>query len=243
MVRIRPDGNGLMNFDTVNTTTTVALVRAPLLSRVGALNNEAVPHIGLAYLAGAVRAVGHSVAIIDGTAEGLNGVHPWPGHPGFQLQGITLDDLVARIPAAAEVIGFTSMFSAEWVLMRELIGKVRERFADALLVAGGEHFTALPAYSLDDCPALDVIVKGEGEATLLHLIEAWQTGDISEVEGICLTGRRIISSSSGPPGSRTGSAVRVTSRCSRRAVALTVVRSVRVRRCGRRVTSCVTSKT
>ncbi len=186
MVRIRPDGNGLMNFDTVNTTTTVALVRAPLLSRVGALNNEAVPHIGLAYLAGAVRAVGHSVAIIDGTAEGLNGVHPWPGHPGFQLQGITLDDLVARIPAAAEVIGFTSMFSAEWVLMRELIGKVRERFADALLVAGGEHFTALPAYSLDDCPALDVIVKGEGEATLLRLIEAWQTGDISEVEGICL---------------------------------------------------------
>lgn len=175
-----------MNSGASKIKTTVTLVRAPLLSRLGALNNEAVPHIGLAYLAGALRAAGHPVAIVDGIAEGLNGVHPWPGHAGFQLQGITLDELVARIPAATEVIGFSSMFSAEWVLLRELITQVRDRFPHALLVAGGEHFTALPEYSLDDCPALDVIVKGEGEATLLQLIEAWRTGDISKVDGICL---------------------------------------------------------
>lgn len=175
-----------MTIELTETRTSVALVRAPLLSRIGALNNEAVPHIGLAYLAGALRAAGFPVAIVDGIAEGLNSVHPWPGHAGFQLQGISLDDLVARIPAEAAVIGFTSMFSAEWVLLRELIAKVRERFPDALLVAGGEHFTALPEYSLNDCPALDVIVKGEGEATLLQLIAAWHAGNISEVEGICL---------------------------------------------------------
>ncbi len=175
-----------MSFDSTQYRSNVALVRAPLLSRVGALNNEAVPHIGLAYLAGAVRAAGHAITIVDGIAEGLNSVHPWPGHTGFQLQGITLDDLVARIPVSAEVIGFTSMFSAEWVLLRELIGKVRARFPQALLVAGGEHFTALPAFSLNDCPALDVIVKGEGEATLLRLIEAWQSGDLSDIDGICL---------------------------------------------------------
>ncbi len=175
-----------MNAEPSRFTTSVALVRAPLLSRVGALNNEAVPHIGLAYLAGALRAAGHTVAIIDGIAEGLNRVLPWPGHPEFRLQGITPDDLVARIPAAAEVIGVTSMFSAEWVLLRELIGKVRERFPQALIVAGGEHFTALPEFSLNDCPALDVIVKGEGEATLLALIEAWRTGNIDDVDGVCL---------------------------------------------------------
>lgn len=175
-----------MNVEMSRLSTSVALVRAPLLSRVGALNNEAVPHIGLAYLAGALRAAGHAVAIIDGIAEGLNCVFPWPGHPEFRLQGITPDDLVARIPAAAEVIGVTSMFSAEWVLLRELIGKIRERFPQALIVAGGEHFTALPEYSLNDCPALDVIVKGEGEATLLALIEAWRAGNMSDVEGVCL---------------------------------------------------------
>ena len=131
---------------------TVALVRAPLISRIGALNNEAVPHIGLAYLAGYLRAHGYEAVIVDGIAEGLNHVHPWPGHPGFQLQGITPEQLVERIPADAMVIGFTSMFSAEWVLLRELIQRTRQRFPHALLVAGGEHFTALPAYSLDDCP-------------------------------------------------------------------------------------------
>jgi len=163
----------------------VALVRAPLLSRVGALNNEAVPHIGLAYLAGSLRAANFPVEIVDGIAEGLNSVHPWPGHDGFQLQGIPLDEVVERIPQRTTVIGFTSMFSAEWVLLRELIAKVRDRFPQALLVAGGEHFTALPEYCLNDCASLDVIVKGEGEATLIALIEAWQSGEYRALDGIC----------------------------------------------------------
>lgn len=125
-----------MNVEQSQSGTTVALVRALLLSRVRALNNEAVPYIGLAYLAGALRAAGHVVVLIDGIAEGLNSVHPWAGHTGFQLQGITPDDLVARIPANAEVIGFTTMFSAEWVLVRELIDKVRglQRVADRFAV-------------------------------------------------------------------------------------------------------------
>ena len=164
---------------------TVALVRAPLLSREGALNNEAVPHIGMAYIAGYLRQSDFPVAFIDGIAEGLNDIQSWPGHEGFQLQGISLDAVVARIPEGAEVIGFTSMFSAEWVLLRELIEKTRRRFPHALLVGGGEHFTALPQYLLGDCRNLDVIVKGEGEAILHELIEAWMADGYSAVSGIC----------------------------------------------------------
>ena len=119
----------------------VALVRPPLLSRRGALNNEAVPHIGLAYLGGALRAAGYPVTLLDGIAEGLNEVHDWAAYPGFQIQGITPQDLVARLPADTAVVGFSSMFSAEWLLLRELIECVRERFPSALLVGGGEHFT------------------------------------------------------------------------------------------------------
>jgi radical SAM superfamily enzyme YgiQ (UPF0313 family) len=163
----------------------VTLVRAPLISRLGSFNNEAVPHLGLAYVAGYLRQVGHDVEICDGTAEGLNEVHPLDNHPGFQIQGITIKDLVDRIPPHTDVIGFTSMFSAEWVLLRELIQAVRARFPGKLLVAGGEHFTALPEYCLRDCKALDVIVKGEGEHTLYELIEAYSAGDYSTVAGIC----------------------------------------------------------
>ena len=167
------------------TPTPVALVRAPLLSRVGALNNEAVPHIGLAYIAGFLNQNNCKTTIVDGIALGLNQVHPWPGYEGFQIQGVPLSKLITAIPSDTQVIGFTSMFSAEWVLVRELIYKVRIAFPHALLVAGGEHFTALPEYCLRDCSALDVIVKGEGEATVLNLIEQWQRGNYSQVQGIC----------------------------------------------------------
>jgi anaerobic magnesium-protoporphyrin IX monomethyl ester cyclase len=165
----------------------VTLVRAPLISRVGSFNNEATPHIGMAYVAGYLRQAGYRVAIVDGIKEGLNEQHPLADLPGFQIQGIPLEDLVARIPPDTRVIGFSSMFSAEWVLLRSLITMTRQRFPDSFLVGGGEHFTALPEYCLRDCPALDVIVKGEGEHTFFELLEGVgsDTGDYTQVSGIC----------------------------------------------------------
>jgi radical SAM superfamily enzyme YgiQ (UPF0313 family) len=162
----------------------VTFVRAPLISRSGAFNNEASPPIGLAYVAGYVKKFGYGVEILDGTAEGLNQVLPLTTHPGFQIQGISPEELVARIPAHTDVIGFTSMFSCEWILVREIIQAVRKRFPGKLLVAGGEHFTALPEYCLRDCPELDVVVKGEGEHTFYELLEAYAEGDYSQIAGI-----------------------------------------------------------
>jgi radical SAM superfamily enzyme YgiQ (UPF0313 family) len=163
----------------------VALVRAPLISRAGAFNNEASPPLGLAYVAGYIRQFGYKVDLLDGTGEGLNDVLPLEKHPGYQIQGISPDELVNRIPADADVIGFTSMFSCEWVLLREIIEAARKRFPNVLLVAGGEHFTALPEYCLRDCAALDVVVKGEGEHTFYELLESYANGNYSEVAGIC----------------------------------------------------------
>ena len=158
--------NGHVNESRLPGSLKVALVRAPLISREGALNNEASPAIGLAYIAGYLLKKGHKVEIVDGTAADLGIVRPLKEYPGFQIQGIELDELVESIPADADVIGFSSMFSCEWVLLKDLITRVRERFPLQLLVGGGEHFTALSEYSLRDCPALDVIVKGEGEYTM-----------------------------------------------------------------------------
>ena len=163
----------------------VSLLRTPLLSRTGAFNNEAVPHIGMAYVAGYLRHFDYPVSFLDGIADGLNQVHALPDLPGFQIQGLPLAELVARMPDDTAVVGFSSMFSAEWVLLRSLIEAVRARFPQALLIGGGEHFTALPEYCLRDCAALDVIVKGEGEHSLHALLEAWRAGDYRAVAGIC----------------------------------------------------------
>jgi radical SAM superfamily enzyme YgiQ (UPF0313 family) len=163
----------------------VALVQGPVVSRLRAASNEATPCIGLAYVAGYARKKGYDVTIVDAIAEGLNQYWPLPGHAGYICQGLSFPEIVDRIPADSDVIGFSAMFSGEWPIQRELISAIRERFPHALFVAGGEHITALPEYSMRDCPALDLCVRGEGEHTFYEVLEAWsERRDYSQVGGI-----------------------------------------------------------
>ncbi|TAN49588.1 MAG: B12-binding domain-containing radical SAM protein, partial [Rhodospirillales bacterium] len=59
------------------------------------------------------------------------------------------------------------------------------RFPKAVIIAGGEHITALSAYSLKDCPAIDFCVRGEGEHSFFQLLEALASGGASGLpEGV-----------------------------------------------------------
>lgn len=163
----------------------ITLLRGPLVFRDDAINNEATTAIGMAYVDGFLRQGGYETTWVDAIAEGLNQVWASEKHPGFNCQGLTFDKILSRIPKSTEVIGFSGMFSGEWPIYRDLISLIKERFPDVLFVGGGEHFTALPEYSLRDCPALDVCVLGEGEQTFYNLLEAYTAKkDFKEVEGI-----------------------------------------------------------
>jgi anaerobic magnesium-protoporphyrin IX monomethyl ester cyclase len=53
---------------------------------------------------------------------------------------------------------------------------VRQRFPGVPIVAGGEHITATPEFTLDSTPEVDVCVIGEGEETIVDLAAATDTG-------------------------------------------------------------------
>ncbi len=162
----------------------VSLVRPPIVSTMRAFNNEATPALGFAYISGYLQARGYKVEIIDGIAEGLNNFWNVAELPGYHCQGLALDEILARIPPQSRVIGFSAMFSGEWPMTRTVIKAVRRKFPDALLVAGGEHITALTEYSLRDCPELDICVRGEGERAMYDVCEAYAAGgDFSAVGG------------------------------------------------------------
>jgi len=163
----------------------ITLVRGPVVFTNGSINNEPVPQLGLAYISGYLLAKGYKVTVIDSSAEGLGTISPLKEYPGYSYQGITHSDVISRIPKQTRIIGFTSMFSGEWPVLRDLIIQTRESFPEALIVAGGEHITAVTEYCLRDCPALDVCVRGEGEHTFYQLLEAYLgTGDFLDVPGI-----------------------------------------------------------
>lgn len=163
----------------------VSLVRGPLFSTERAINNEATPCIGIASIAAYIKKFGYKVEIVDSIGEGLNRVWPIPDFPGYVCQGLTFEEIVDRIPPESKVIGFSGMFSGEWPMLRCLINRVRQHFPDALLVIGGEHVTALTEYSLRDCPALDLCVRGEGEHVFYEILEQVRGGnDPREVSGV-----------------------------------------------------------
>ena len=56
---------------------------------------------------------------------------------------------------------------------------------DILTIAGGQHFTVMAQESLESYPEIDVIVRGEGELTLVELVQAFaEKKPFSRVEGI-----------------------------------------------------------
>lgn len=163
----------------------ICLIRPPSITNPLAYIASLTPPIGLAYIAAAVRAAGFQVELIDGVGE-----KPLQSVPlGDQLvsRGLTFDEVVGRIPADADIIGISGMFSSEWIQIRDLVNKIGDVYPNKLLIAGGEHFTAAPEISMQHCPRLAACVIGEGEETMVHLARVVeQHGDIATVPGLVI---------------------------------------------------------
>jgi radical SAM superfamily enzyme YgiQ (UPF0313 family) len=163
----------------------ITFIRGPIFGTSGALNNEGTSCIAYAYLSAYVARHGYEMVLVDAIGEGLDRIWKPEEYPGYQCQGLTIEETLDRVPQRSGVLAFSAMFSSDWLVVRKLINEAHKRFPEALFVAGGEHVTALGEYVLRDCPALDVCVRGEGERKFLDLLEAWtRDGDYSRVSGI-----------------------------------------------------------
>ena len=163
----------------------VTLTRCPVVvSRSGLNAGLLCPPLSNAYLAAAAREHGYAVTIIDPVGEAPSEVHEVPGRSAVTY-GWPLEKIVREIPSDTKYIGVSCMFSHEWPLSKELLGLIRGRFPNAILIVGGEHVTAATETSLRECPAIDYAVLGEGEETLVELLNSLQRGeDPSAVPGL-----------------------------------------------------------
>jgi anaerobic magnesium-protoporphyrin IX monomethyl ester cyclase len=165
----------------------VCLVRPPILVPRNHPIVQFTPPLGIAYLAGTLRAAGIEVSVVDGLGSALDERHPADNN--CYSYGLHPDEVVRRIPESTRVIGISAAFSFEWPTCRDLIGRIRRQFPKAILVGGGEHITALPELSLQESD-LDIAVLGEGEEVLLNLVRALavEPVDLSTLTGIYFKG-------------------------------------------------------
>src|SRR5207247_8653131 len=87
-------------------------------------------------------------------------------HPALGYQGLSTDDVLARVDSRTQAIGLSSMFSLEWPHLHALIRELHHHFPDAPIILGGEHPTATYEYILQTCPAVTCVALGEGEETI-----------------------------------------------------------------------------
>lgn len=164
------------------------LIRAPSVVARYALTLNQTPPLSVAYLAGSLTAAGHEAQVIDAVGEALHATHP-SFRPDIAINGLSVAEIVQRIRPDTQFVGISCLFSHEWPVIRELIAAIAARFPDVPIVIGGEHATAVPELCLDDAPALLACALGEGEETVVELVEACSAGcALDSVAGIVFRG-------------------------------------------------------
>ena len=129
------------------------------------------PALGVAYLAGAARAAGFPVTVVD--AHALDSSH---------------DALVeAVVGVAPRLVGLTST-TFNWPVVAEVARRLKRALPGVPVAIGGPQLSVYPQECMTE-PAVDVAVVGEGEEPLVELLLRVESG--APLDGVAGTLARI----------------------------------------------------
>lgn len=124
--------------------------------------------LGLLYIGAVLEQAGHDVAAIDAAAELLN-----------------VEKTVARVQEfAPDVIGIGS-FTVTFDTCKKLGQALKDALPDVPIILGSYHVSLVPEEAMAN-EQFDVGVLGEGEHTMLELVEHYEHGEsrLEDIEGI-----------------------------------------------------------
>lgn len=91
-------------------------------------------------------------------------------HFGWSFEEIE-EDIVCYSP---DLLGISSLFTPYYREVLEIARRVKKRLSIPVVV-GGSHVSAAPEQMLQD-PAIDYVIRGEGERPLVELVQTLQAG-------------------------------------------------------------------
>ncbi len=126
--------------------------------------------LGLVFLGGPLVDAGHVVRLID------NDLYGWDAR--------RLVAEVARFRPDAVLLGHTGSTAAHPACVATALA-LKDALPHLRIAYGGVYPSYAAEAILHDCHAVDVVVRGEGEATAADLVAAWDGArSLAEVEGI-----------------------------------------------------------
>jgi len=139
----------------------ICLIEPPKYVSLGNfVSTIAMPPIGLAYISSIALQHTDDLTIIDGHGDDLENYYPYKDK--FRLRGLSIENIISRIPVDVDIIGISCMFTSLWPVITEIAEGVKVAFPNSVLILGGEHGTGSPEHALTSAP-FDLIVMGEGE--------------------------------------------------------------------------------
>jgi anaerobic magnesium-protoporphyrin IX monomethyl ester cyclase len=124
------------------------------------------PPLGLALIAAILEKAGYPVTLLDANALGIQ------------------PEAIPAMASGADVIGVTAMtptISTALKTVREL----RRVMPGVKIILGGAHATMLTPETMASAPEIDIIVRGEGDETIIELLQALEDNrPLDSVAGI-----------------------------------------------------------
>ena len=142
------------------------------------------PPIGLAYIGAYIKKYGYDYTGIDACGEALSEVRKVETDSDLLIQGLTLKEVINKIPKDVKIVGLTALFSHAWFLARNIALEVKKLYPNCIIIVGGEHPTALPVNTLKN-DFIDLVILGEGEETFLEFVKCVDEGlDYRKINGV-----------------------------------------------------------
>ncbi len=160
----------------------ILLVRPPISFYQGSIPPMMSIPIGLLSIAALLERTGFSVEIYDAQVN-LNS--PISEFDDEFLMGDSWE-IVNNIISnkQADVVGISCGFSTQLSNTLKLARIVRDCLPNSIIITGGPHASVMPSDLLNSASPINLVCIGEGEATMLDLIQTVSNkGDISSIPG------------------------------------------------------------
>jgi anaerobic magnesium-protoporphyrin IX monomethyl ester cyclase len=116
--------------------------------------------LGIGYLGAVLEKNGYAVSVID-----------------CQALHLTLDDVETELrKRQPDMVGLTST-TLTYKSALSIIKVAKDALPKCLTVIGGSHATFWDEEALNECPQLDLVVRGEGENTILEIAKKVEEGE------------------------------------------------------------------
>lgn len=142
------------------------------------------PHHGLAYIGATLLKNQYNVNVID--AKTLH---------------LKTDEVISQVlREKPDVVGITAM-TPDIICANKIAEGIKKDSPKTIIIVGGPHCTALPEKTLQEFPLFNFLIIGEGEITIIELLEALKNGNsasnFKKIEGIAFreNGKNIITQS------------------------------------------------